>query len=165
MPYYWSEDSISERDHTLQVTICDPNKIIFCAVLSGVWLFETPWTIAHQALCPWGFSRQEYWSGLPCPPPGDRPNPWIESRSPTLQADSFPSEPPGKPKNIVVGSLSLLQGNFPIQESNQGLLRRWILYQLSYQGIIFRLLFFFWSQTSWLYIILENKYKTNQKSP
>ena len=111
-------------------------------MLSGIWLFETPWTIARQALCPWGFSRQEYWSGLPCPPPGDLPNPWIESRCPALQADSFPSEPPGKPKNIVVGSLSLLQGNFPIQESNQGLLRRWILYQPSYQGIIFRLLFF-----------------------
>ena len=48
-------------------------------------------------LCPWGFSRQEYWSGLPYPPPGDFPNPGIGSRSPTLQADSLPSEPPGKP--------------------------------------------------------------------
>ena len=46
---------------------------------------------------PWGFSRQEYWSGLPCPPPGDLPNPGIKSRSPTLQAGSLPSEPPGKP--------------------------------------------------------------------
>ena len=45
-----------------------------------------------------GFSRQEYWSGLPCPPPGDLPNPGIEPRSPTLQADSLLSEPPGKPK-------------------------------------------------------------------
>ena len=43
-----------------------------------------------------GFSRQEYWSGLPCPPPGDLPNPGIEPRSPTLQADSLLSEPPGK---------------------------------------------------------------------
>ena len=67
------------------------------------------------------FSRQEYWIGLPCPPPGDLPNPGIIPRSPALQADSLPSEPPGKPKNIVVGSLSLLQGNFPTQESNQGL--------------------------------------------
>ena len=46
-------------------------------------------------LCPWGFSRQEYWSGLPCPPPEDLPNPGIKSRSPALQADSLPSEPPG----------------------------------------------------------------------
>ena len=45
----------------------------------------------------WGFSRQEYWSGLPCPPPGDPPNPGFEPRSPTLQVDSTPSEPPGKP--------------------------------------------------------------------
>ena len=58
------------------------------------------------------FSRQEYWSGLPCPPPGDLPNPGIEPRSPELQADSLPPEPPGKPKNTGVGSLSLLQGNF-----------------------------------------------------
>jgi len=42
------------------------------------------------------FSRQEYWSGLPCPPPGDLPKPGIKPRSPSLQADSLPSEPPGK---------------------------------------------------------------------
>ena len=51
-------------------------------------------------LCPWGFSRQEYWSGLACPPPGDLPNPGIKSRSPVLQVDSLPSEPPGKPKSL-----------------------------------------------------------------
>ena len=56
-----------------------------------------------RLLCPWGFSRQEYWSGLPCPPPGDPPNPGIKPRSPTLQADSLSSEPVGKPKNIGVG--------------------------------------------------------------
>ena len=44
-----------------------------------------------------GFSREEYWSGLPCPPPGDLPNPETEPRSPALQADSLPSESPGKP--------------------------------------------------------------------
>ena len=65
----------------------------------------------------------------------DLPNPGIEPRSPTLQADSLPFGPPGKPKNAGVGSLSLLQGNFQTQELNQGLLHcRWILYQLSYQG-------------------------------
>ena len=48
-------------------------------------------------LCPCEFSRQEYWSGLPCPPPGDLPNLGIKPRSPTLQAGSLPSEPPGKP--------------------------------------------------------------------
>ena len=51
-----------------------------------------------RLLCPWGFSRQEYWSGLPCPSPADIPNPGIEPRSPTLQADSLGSEPPGKSK-------------------------------------------------------------------
>ena len=45
-----------------------------------------------RLLCPWGFSKKEYWSQLPCPPPGDLPNPGIEPRSPTLQADALPSE-------------------------------------------------------------------------
>ena len=51
---------------------------------------------AARLLCPWGFSRQEYWSGLPLSPPGDLPNPGIKPRSPSLEADSLPSEPPGK---------------------------------------------------------------------
>ena len=65
----------------------------------------------------------------------DLPSPGIKPRSLALQADSLPSEPPGKPKNTKVGSLSLLQGIFLTQESNEDLLhRRWNLYQLSYQG-------------------------------
>ena len=63
------------------------------------------------------------------------PNPGIEPRSPTLQADSLPAEPQGKPRNTGMGSLSLLQQIFLTQESNRGLLHcRGILYQLSYQG-------------------------------
>ena len=65
-----------------------------------------------------GILREEYWSGLPCPPPGDLPYPGIKPRSPALQIDSLPSEPPGKPKNTGMGSLSLLQGIFCIQELN-----------------------------------------------
>ena len=104
-------------------------------MLSHVRLFATPWTEARQAPLSMGFSRQEYWSGLSCPPPGDLPNPGIKLRSPMLQADSLQTEPPGKPKNTGLGSLSLLQGIFPIQEWNQGLPQcRRILYQLSYQG-------------------------------
>ena len=63
--------------------------------LSRVQVFVTPWTIAHQALLSMGFSRQEYWSGLPFPSPGDLPNPGIEPGSPALQADPLPSKPPG----------------------------------------------------------------------
>ena len=66
-------------------------------LLSRVQLFATPWTIAYQAPPSMGFSRQECWSGLPFPSPGDLPDPGIEPRSPTLQADTLPSEPPGKP--------------------------------------------------------------------
>ena len=80
------------------------------------------------------FSRPEYWSGKPFPSPGDLPNPGIEPRCPTLQANSLSAEPQGKPKNTGVGSLSLLQQIFLTQELNQDLLHcRRILYQLSYQ--------------------------------
>ena len=57
----------------------------------------TPWTVAHQAPLSMGFSRYEYWSGLPFSSPGDLPNPEIEPRSPALQADSLPTELQGKP--------------------------------------------------------------------
>ena len=67
--------------------------------LSLIWLFATPWTVAHQAPPSMGFSRQEYWGGLPFPPPRDLPNPGMEPRSPALQADTLTSEPPGKPKS------------------------------------------------------------------
>ena len=66
--------------------------------LSGVRFFVTPWTVAHQAPLSMVFSRQEYWSGLPCPPPGDLPDPGMGPRSPSLQANSLPSGPPGKPQ-------------------------------------------------------------------
>ena len=98
--------------------------------LSRVQLFETLGTIQFME-----FSRQEYWSGWPFPSPGDLPNPGIEPRSAALQVDFLLFEPLGKPKNIGVGSLSLLQGIFLTQESDWGLLHhRQILYQLSYQG-------------------------------
>ena len=68
---------------------------------SPVRLSVTPWTVDLQAPLSMGFSRQEYWSGLPCPPPGDLPNPGIKPRSPAFQADSLPSVPPGKAKESL----------------------------------------------------------------
>ena len=77
----------------------------------------TPWTISHQAPLSMGFSRQEYWSGLLFPSPGYLPDPGIETRSPALQADSLPSEPPEKPLLMAIVltillliSLSIKQG-------------------------------------------------------
>ena len=97
-----------------------------------------------RLLCPWGFFKLEYWSGLPCPPLGDFPNPEIEPRFPTFQADSLPSEPLGKPMNTGVGSLPILQGIFLIQELKQGVLHcKQILYQLGYQGSCRESLFYF----------------------
>ena len=66
------------------------------SLLSRVQLFATLWAVAHQAPLSMGFSKQEYQSGLPFPSPGDLPDPRIEHTSPALQADSLPSEPPGK---------------------------------------------------------------------
>ena len=83
-------------------------------VLSRVWLFVTPWTITHQTPLSTGFSRQEHWSGLPCPPWWDLPDPGIKHVSPESQADSLllsrqgaippsprPPAPPKKKKKIV----------------------------------------------------------------
>ena len=81
------------------------------------------------------FSRPEYWSGSPFPLTEDLSNPGIKPRSPALQVDSLPAEPPVKPKNTGVGSHSLLQGIFPTQGSSPGLLHcRQISYHLSHQG-------------------------------
>ena len=66
-------------------------------LLSGVWLFATPWTAVYQAHPSTGFSRQECWSGLLFPSLGNLPDPGIKPGSPALQADALPSEPPGKP--------------------------------------------------------------------
>ena len=110
-----------------------------CAVLSRSVVSNFLWPpqgLSMGLLCLWGYSRQEYWNGLPCPAAGDLSNQGIEPRSPTLQADSLPFEPPGKPKDTGVGSLSLLQGNFLTQKMNWGLLHcRRVLCQLSYQFI------------------------------
>ena len=73
--------------------------LVKCEVksLSCAQLFATPWTVARQVPLPMGFSRQEYWNELPCPPPRDLPNLGMEPVSPALQAVSLPLEPPGKP--------------------------------------------------------------------
>ena len=64
---------------------------------SHVWLFVTPWTVAHQSSLCMEFSRQEHWNGLPFPSTGDLPGPEIKPRSLALRADSILTEPPGKP--------------------------------------------------------------------
>ena len=93
------------------------------------------WIVAWQALLSMEFSRPEYWAGSMFSSPEGLPNPGNKPRSPTLQEDSLPAEPPGKPKNTGMGSLSFLQHIFQTQESNPGLPHcRKILYQLSHKG-------------------------------
>ena len=73
-------------------------KGVNCSVMSDS---VTPWTVPHQASLLMEFSRQEYWNGLPFPPPGDLPDPGIKPASPVLRADSLPSESPRKPPSSM----------------------------------------------------------------
>ena len=94
----------------------------------------TPWIVAHQAPLSLGIlqARILEWVAIPFSRGSSQ---WRDQTQVSHIANSLPSEPSRKPKNTGVGSLSLLQGIFPTQESNQGLSHcRWILYQLSYQG-------------------------------
>ena len=80
--------------------------------LSWVQLCATPWTVAYQAPLSLGFSRQEYWSGLPFPSPGDLLDPGIQLVSPALKADALPSKTPGKPYSSIF--VSNLFNNFQL---------------------------------------------------
>ena len=77
-------------------------------MLSRVRLFATPWTVDHQAPLSMGFPRQEYWSGLPFPSPGDLSYPRMETGSPALQADSLPLEPPGRGSCHLLGATGMM---------------------------------------------------------
>ena len=76
-----------------------------CWLLSCFWFFETPWTVAHQVPLSMEFCRHKYWSRLTFPSPGDLPNPGIKPRSPALQANSLPSELPGKASSTRGGNI------------------------------------------------------------
>ena len=73
-------------------------------MLNCVQLFATPWTVARQAPLSMGFSRQEYWSGLPRPPPGDLSDPGIELASPALAGGFFTAGPSGKPAHTAAAA-------------------------------------------------------------
>ena len=88
-------------DFVLYVWVC----VYVCAqLLSLVRLFATPWTVAHQAPLSMGFPRQEYWSGLPFPPPEDLLNPGIKPMSPALADEFFTSLLPGKLFVLFIGA-------------------------------------------------------------
>ena len=72
--------------------------VVVTYLLSHVWFFATLWTVACQAPLSTGFPRQEYWSGLPFPPPADLPDPGSKPASPALAGRFFTTEPPGKPQ-------------------------------------------------------------------
>ena len=103
--------------------------------LSHVRLFVTPRTAAYQAPPSMGFSRQEYWSGLPFCSPGDLPDPGIEPRSPTFQADALTSEPAGRccrsSWQILISSWYCITGN--ITPSQKPVIGNWSSYPLDEQ--------------------------------
>ena len=78
--------------------------------------FATPWTVVHQPPLSMGFSRQEYWSGLPFPSPGDLPDPRIKPESPSLQAESLPLS--------HLGSLKIISTNSKIEKASSAVIRR-----------------------------------------
>ena len=88
-----------EKKKNHNVWPCYPSKTFSLTITLIIQLFATLWTVAHQAPPSMGFSRQEYWSRLPFPSPGDLLDPGIEPRSLALQADALTSEPPGKPND------------------------------------------------------------------
>ena len=90
----WVILGLKALTHIISSTLHESHKV---KSLSCVRLFAIPWTGVYQASLSMGFSMQEYWSGLPFPSPGDLPDPGMEPRSPALQADALPCEPPGKP--------------------------------------------------------------------
>ena len=92
-----------QADSSLSEPSGKPPSIQFSSVqsLSHVQLFATPWTVARQAPLFMGFSRQEYWSGLPLPSPGDLPDSGMELRSPAWAGGFFITEPPGKPEQEI----------------------------------------------------------------
>ena len=97
-----------KKFYCLKSPVIERNRMRFLDIilllysLSHVQFFATPWTVAYQAPSSMGFSRQECWSGLPFPSPGDLPDPGIEPGSATLQADALPSEPPGKVELLII---------------------------------------------------------------
>ena len=95
-------------------------RICVLSQFSCVQLFATLWTVVFQAPLSMGFSTQEYWSGLPLPTPGDLPNLGIEPVSPALQADSLPTEPPGKPPQPPAHSLLFPSSQRPPVPSGSG---------------------------------------------
>ena len=93
-----SVSGVQQSDSVIHIYVSEVKS------LSRVRLFVTPWTVAYQAPQSVEFSRQEYCSGLPFPSPGNLPNSEIEPRSPALQADALPSEPPGIPQYMYLFS-------------------------------------------------------------
>ena len=91
------------------VCVCARARVLSCSAVSDSLWPHGLWPT--RLLCLWGFSKQEYWSRLPCPPPRDHPNPGIELRSPALQVDSLPSEPPEKPKNTGLVAYPFSRGS------------------------------------------------------
>ena len=87
-----------------------------CLVTHSCMTLCKPWTVVCLAICPWRFSRPEYWSRLPCPSPGDLPNPGMELKSPSLQVDSLPSEPSRKHR----GKLELQKQRMELRAQIEG---------------------------------------------
>ena len=95
-----NEDKFLHSWASVSILLSKKGCCVLCLVTQLCSTFCKPMDCSLQAPLSMGFSRQEYWSGLPCPPPRDLSHPGTESRSPTLTVDSLPSEPSRKPKAL-----------------------------------------------------------------
>ena len=122
----WTEHQKIIFECFVCVCMCVHGHTHVC-MLSCFRLFETLWTLARQAPLSMGFSRQEYWSVLPRPPPGDLPDPGLEPRFPRLQADCLPCESTGKqacvssPGQVACLALIVISSTFSSSKSLSGL--------------------------------------------
>ena len=108
----------THEDNHICLCVCASVSMCVCVcVLSPIWLFVTPWTAALQAPLSMGLPRQQYWSGLPCPPPGDLPEPEIKPMSPALADRFFPAEPLGKPITGLDRSLQMVTAAMKLKDA------------------------------------------------
>ena len=134
--HYKRDSSVSLMENIRQCTFCLPDFLIFFRHSQSVPLFVTLWTAACQAPLSVRFCLQEYWSGLPFPPPESVPNPGTEPTSPALQKDSLPLSHQGSPLVIMVNShWEMLSLEFSLQIATYILILNLILKLFMFLGL------------------------------
>ena len=121
LTFSWSMDTFYNHQNCVSLCVC------VSAMFSHVWLFVTPGTVAHQAPLSMGFSRKEYWNGLPSPSPGDLLEPWVKSTSLALISRFFTTTPQGSPLRFLRGRIFSEVGTTQWWELSEAAVQRKLL--------------------------------------